>query len=63
MFTDVKSLITERNCQMPSQRRKLLNRLKDFDDNFEDDELNLGKENTRNFKEKKKKRKNFRNIQ
>ena len=50
MFTDVKSLITERNCQMPSQRRKLLNRLKDFDDNFEDDELNLEKQNVMNFK-------------
>ena len=34
MFTDIKSLITERNSQMPSQRRKMLNRLKDFDDNF-----------------------------
>ena len=41
MFTDIKSLITERNSQMPSQRRKMLNRLKDFDDNFEDEELNL----------------------
>ena len=48
---------------MSCQRRETLNRLKDFDDNFEDDELNLRKENTRNFKEKKKKRKNFRNIQ
>ena len=30
MFTDTKSLITERSSQMPSQRRKLLNRLKDL---------------------------------
>ena len=63
MFTDIKSLIAKRNSQMSCQRRETLNRLKDFDDNFEDDELNLRKENTRNFKEKKKKRKNFRNIQ
>ena len=41
MSTDIKSLITERNSQMLSQRRKMLNRLKDFDDNFEDEELNL----------------------
>ena len=33
MFTDMKSLITERNSQMLSQRRKMLNRLKDFHDN------------------------------
>ena len=33
MFTDIKSLITERNSQMLSQRRKMLNRLKDFHDN------------------------------
>ena len=26
MFTDIKSLITERNSQMPSERRKMLNR-------------------------------------
>ena len=50
MFTDIKSLITERNSQMPSQRRKMLNRLKDFDDNSEDDELNLEKQNLMNFK-------------
>ena len=43
MFTDINSLITERNSQIPSQRRKMLNRLKDFDDNSEDDELNLEK--------------------
>ena len=54
MFTDIKSLITERNSQMPSQRRKMLNRLKDFDDNSEDDELNLEKQNLMNFKEKEK---------
>ena len=39
---------------MPSQRRKMLNRLKDFDDNSEDDELNLEKQNLMNFKEKEK---------
>ena len=50
MFTDIKSLIS----QMPSQRRKMLNRLKDFDDNSEDDELNLEKQNLMNFKEKEK---------
>ena len=50
MFTDIKSLITERNSQMPSQRRKMLNRLKDFDDNSEDDELNLENQNLMNFK-------------
>ena len=54
MFTDIKSLITERNSQMPSQRRKMLNRLKDFDDNSEDDELNLEKQNLMNFKDKEK---------
>ena len=54
MFTDIKSLITERNSQMPSQRRKMLNRLKDFDDNSEDDELNLAKQSLMNFKEKEK---------
>ena len=32
MFKDIKSLIAEINSQMPSQRRKMLNRLKDFDD-------------------------------
>ena len=57
MFTDqcLKSLITERNSQIPSQRRKRLNRLKDFDDNSEDDELNLEKQNLLNFKDKEKK--------
>ena len=40
MFIDIKSLIAERNSQMPSQRRKMLNRLKDFDDNSKDNELN-----------------------
>ena len=54
MFTDIKSLITERNSQMPSERRKMLNRLKDFDDNSEDDKLNLEKQNFVNFKEKEK---------
>ena len=54
MFTDIKSLITERNSQMPSQRRKMQNRLKDFDDNSDDDELNLEKQNLMNFKEKEK---------
>ena len=44
---------------MPTQRRKTLNRSKDFDDNFEDDELNLKKENTRNFKEKEKEKEGF----
>ena len=44
MFTDIKSLITERNSQVPSQRRRMLNRLKDFDDNSEDDELDLEKQ-------------------
>ena len=52
MFTDIKSLITERSSQMPSQRRKMLNRSKDFDDNSEGDELNLEKQNLMNFKEK-----------
>ena len=50
MFTDIKSLIS----QMPSQRRETLNRLKDFDDDSEDDELNLEKQNLMNFKEKEK---------
>ena len=54
MFTDINSLITERNSQIPSQRRKMLNRLKDFDDNSEDDELNLEKQNLMNFKDKEK---------
>ena len=40
MLTDIKWLIAERNSQMPSQRRKMLNRLKDFDDNSKDNELN-----------------------
>ena len=44
MFTDIKSLITERNSQVPSQRRRMLNRLKDFGDNSEDDELDLEKQ-------------------
>ena len=39
---------------MPSQRRKMLNRLKDFDDKSEDDELNLAKQSLMNFKEKEK---------
>ena len=50
MFTDIKSLIAKRNSQMSCQRRETLNRLKDFDDNFEDDELNLEKQNVMNFK-------------
>ena len=54
MFTDVNSLIIERNSQIPSQRRKKLNRLKDFDDNSEDDEFNLEKQNLMNFKDKEK---------
>ena len=54
MYADIKSLITERNNQMPSQRKKMLNRLKYFDDNSEDDELNLEKQNLMNFKEKEK---------
>ena len=54
MFTDMKSLIIERNSQIPSQRRKKLNRLKDFDDNSEDDELNFEKQNLMNFKDKEK---------
>ena len=54
MFTNIKSLIVEGRSQMLSQRRKMLNRLKYFDDNSEDDELNLEKHNTRNFKEKEK---------
>ena len=52
MLTDIKSLIAKRNSQMPSQRRKMLNKLKNFDDNSDDDELNLEKQNTRGFKEK-----------
>ena len=50
MFTDIKSLITERNSQMSYQGRKMLNRLKYFDDNSEDDELNLENQNLMNFK-------------
>ena len=52
MFTDINPLITERNSQIPSQRRKMLNRLKDFDDYSEDNEFNLEKQNLMNFKEK-----------
>ena len=52
MYADIKSLITERNNQMPSQRKKMLNRLKYFDDNSEDDELTLKKQHLMNFKEK-----------
>lgn len=43
---------------MPSERRKMLKRLKEFsdssenDDKFEDDELKLKKETTWNFKKK-----------
>ena len=44
---------------MPSQRRKMLNRLKDFDDNSEDGELNLEKQNLMNFKEKEETQKYF----
>ena len=44
IFTDIKSLITERNSQVPSQRRRMLNRLKDFDDNSAGDELDLEKQ-------------------
>ena len=40
--------------KMPSQRRKMLNRLQYFDDNSEDDELNLEKQNVMNFNEKEK---------
>ena len=54
MFTYIKSLITERNSQMPAQRGKMLNRLKDFDENSEDDELNLEKQNLLNVREKEK---------
>ena len=54
MFTNIKSLIVEGRSQMLSQRRKMLNRLKYFDDNSEDDELNLEKQNLMNFKEKEK---------
>ena len=54
MFTYIKSLLTERNSQMPSQRRKILNRLKYFNDNSKDDELNLENQNLMNFKEKEK---------
>ena len=50
MYADIKSLITERNNEMPSQRKKMLNRLKYFDDNSEDDELNLENQNLMNFK-------------
>ena len=50
MFTNIKSLIVEGRSQMLSQRRKMLNRLKYFDDNSEDDELNLEKQNLMNFK-------------
>ena len=32
-------------------QKETRNKLNDFDDNFEDDELNSKKENTRNFKE------------
>ena len=39
---------------MPSQRRKMLNRLKDFDDSSGDDQLNLEKQNKMNFNEKEK---------
>ena len=39
---------------MPSQRRKMLNRLKDFDDSSGDDKLNLEKQNKMNFNEKEK---------
>ena len=47
---------------MPSQRRKTLNILKDFDDNFENDELNLKMEQTRNFKENENENEGFNNI-
>ena len=39
---------------MPSQRRTMLNRLKDFDDSSGDDKLNLEKQNKMNFNEKEK---------
>ena len=39
---------------MPSQRRKMLNRLTDFDDSSGDDKLNLEKQNKMNFNEKEK---------
>ena len=60
MFTDIKSLIAERKSQMHFQRRKMLKRLKDFDDRSEDNELNLEKQNTMNLR--KRKRKKFRSI-
>ena len=47
MFIGIKSLIAERNSQMPSQRKKTLKKLKDFSDisengdNFNGDDLNL----------------------
>ena len=52
-------MIPERSSETPSQRRNTLNRLKNFDDNFEDDELNLKNENTRNFKEMGKEKEKF----
>ena len=50
MFADIKSLITEKKSQMSYQGRKMLNRLKYFDDNSEDDKLNLENQNLMNFK-------------
>ena len=47
---------------MPSQRRKTLNRVRDFDANFEDDELNWKKEKTRKFKENEKEKEDFSNT-
>ena len=52
-------MIPERSSETPSQRRNTLNRLKNFDDNFEDDELNLKDENARNFKEMGKEKEKF----
>ena len=45
---------------MPSQRRKMLNRLKDFDDSSGDDKLNLEKQNKMNFNEKEKEKNEIR---
>ena len=60
MFTDIKSLIAERKSQTHFQRRKMLKRLKHFDDRSEDNELNLEKQNTMNLR--RRKRKKFRSI-
>ena len=54
MFADIKSFIAETNSQRLSQRRKMLNKLKDFDDSSDYDKLNLEKQNKMNFNEKEK---------